>query len=118
MFNDDGQWVEKSVSLWHAWKDKVGIRHIPAYLRGGEHEQSIYGTVSKVEPLFRMKDMEGLIYAVAHHGLYTFCQDVLNEHEFPYAHELIGDEHSTPYLSRKGHIAALRVSYKKRSGFL
>jgi DNA polymerase family B len=114
MLDDDGNFIYGGhASLWHAWEDKPGIRHVPSFLRN----ESIYSGYSR-QALYAVEDMERLIYAVAHNGLFTLTGDVLSERTFSYANELIGDDHVTPYLSRTGNIAALRVSTKRKSGFL
>jgi hypothetical protein len=114
MRDDDGDYVHNgSASLWHAWQDRPGIRHVPSY----HYEQAIFSGYSSA-PLFRVQTLEQIIQAVAGNGLFVLCSDVLNEHEFPYAHSMIGDKNATAYLSRAGNIPALRISYKRRSGFL
>src|SRR5438270_10224899 len=113
MYNDDGQWVEKHASLWHPWTDKPGIRHTPTYLKDTEISGILNGG-----PLYTILNLEDMIRTVAHNGLFVLSNDVLNAKTFSYANELIGDDHVTPYLSRAGNIAALRIAYKRHSGFL
>jgi hypothetical protein len=114
MLDDDGGFIYGGhASLWHAWQDKPSIRHVPSFL----DNENIYSGYSTL-PLYSVPNMEHLIYAVAHNGLFTLTGDVLSERTFSYAHELIGDDHVTPYLSRTGNIAALRLSHKRHSGFL
>lgn len=113
MRDEDGQWYNKHSSLWHPWQDKTGIRHVPCFHR----EEAIFSIASS-DPMFHVEHLEKLLSVVSQNQLFVLCHDILNEHEFFYAHELIGHPMATPYLSRKGNIAALRIANKRKSGFL
>ena len=116
MFDEDGEWRKIHSSLWHPWQDKAGIRHVPTYFNASS--QTIHTSYHPENFLYHVADMEEMIECVSKNGLFLLCKDPLNEHEFSYANELLGDDRATPYLSRQGNIAALRLSNKRRSGFL
>ncbi len=116
MFDEDGEWRKIHSSLWHPWEDRPGIRHVPTYFNA--QSQNIHTSYHPENFLYHVADMEEMIQCVSRNGLFLLCKDPLNEHEFSYANELLGDDRANPYLSRQGNIAALRLSNKRKSGFL
>ena len=111
LFSDDYVHVG-SVSKWHAWTDKPGMLHMPAYWENG----NIF--LANRQPLSHVDCFDELLTSIAGQQLYCFCDDMLQEQEFPFANQMLGSSQSFPYLSRQGKISALRLSQKRKSGFL
>lgn len=105
--------LEGSVTRWHPWLDKPGSHHALTLWNGSGSSLSTL----QAENVFHLPTVETAIEVVAGKKLYCFCEDLLDEHDIPYCHELIGHKQATPYLSRGGRIPALRVETKKKSGF-
>src|SRR6266567_1694654 len=96
----------KRVTLWHPWADKPGTRHTLTLWNAGR-----IGSVS-------ISSVEELIGSVAHHGLYTFCNDVFDVVEFPFTDELLNHPKSEAYISKTGQVVALKLKSKRKAGFL
>jgi DNA polymerase type B, organellar and viral len=110
--NHEDQCHDGSVSKWHAWKDSVGMPYAPMMW----HNNTI-STISG-STLCYCSSLKELINEVSSRKLFVLCKDVLSEADFPFSNALLGAEQSHPYLSRSGGVVALRISQKKRSGFL
>ena len=96
----------RRVTLWHPWQDKPGQRHKLTLWSTGHIGQVPISSV------------EELIGSVAHHGLYTFCNDVFDVGEFPFSDELLNHPKSEAYISRSGQVVALKLKSKRKAGFL
>src|SRR4030095_3631274 len=85
-----------SVRKWHAWRDSPGMPYAPMLWRGG--------TISTLSgsTLCYCSSLEELIYEVTHRKLFVLCNDLLSEHDFPYANDLLGASSSRPYISKSG----------------
>lgn len=101
-----------SVTMWHAWKDQLGMPHAPMFWHHGTI-QTVYGS-----SLCYAGNVAELIENVAGRKLFVLVRDILNEENIPYSNELLGHPSAHPYLSKSGGCIALRISHKKRSGFL
>jgi hypothetical protein len=96
---------------WHAWTDAKGMPKIPMYWQSPRIS-------SQIGPIYSCLDLPELISTVATKELFLLCSDILDERDFSFANELLGAKGATPYLSRQGMIAALRLSEKRHTGYL
>lgn len=101
------------VTQWHRWQDKPNMRYMPAYWQA---PSSIFTGLDV--PSYCCTDMASLIETVTRNELFTFCNDLLSQDDFDYADELLGNNSSIPYLTKSGKVPALRLSAKRKSGFL
>lgn len=99
-----------ATAMWHPWKDKPGLRHIPTRW----HEGSI---LSDMGVLSYPANAEECIQYVGRNQLYLFCNDILDAREIAFSKELVKHEKTEPYMQRTGKICALRVHPARTSGF-
>lgn len=108
----EDQCHDGSIKKWHAWRDTPGMPYAPMMW----HKATI-STVSG-STLCYCSSLEELMNEVSHRKLFVLCKDLLSEADFSFSNELLGHQDSYPYLSKSGGVVALRISQKKRSGFL
>lgn len=90
---------KESVSLWHPWQEKGGIKH----------ELALWSD-------FDFSSIEEIISKIGTGRYYAICNDILSPREVPT--NLLKHPRSEPYLSRNGHVAALKIRGKRGNGFL
>lgn len=101
---------EGHVSLWHPWKDKPGNFHTLSRWNKG--------AVVDSKEIKEVSSIENIIEIIGGERKYTFCNDILSRDEFPFSIELIRHKSTQPYISKTGHVVALRIKKKRTSGFL
>lgn len=99
-----------SARKWHAWQDAPGIRQAPCFYT--------QGVVHAPQGAMCVANVEEMIEAVAGHGLFSLCNDILDEQSMPFVNDMLGHCKATPYLSKTGSISALRLKRKRAAGFL
>lgn len=86
-----------NVSLWHPWQEPEKRTHTLSLLQG-----------------FNFQSIEEAIATLAGGKYYAICHNVFRD----VPESLILDNRSEPFLSKSGHIAALRIKGRRGSGFI
>jgi hypothetical protein len=86
-----------NVSLWHPWQEPERRTHTLSLLQS-----------------FNFQSIESAIATLSTGKYYAICHNIFRE----VPEDLIRDKRSEPFLSKNGHIAALRLKGKRGSGFI
>lgn len=110
----DNNLCKGSSKQWHSWQDKTGMPYALTYW----YDLHIFSISGLPLETFSALSADELIDFVARHGLFLFCQNILNENEFPMVHGLIGNKKTTPFLSRSGGCMAMKCKVGRYTGYI